>query len=429
MRILYSIGIALYSLGVCVAALFNTKARQMRAGWRKSVQLIRTTGSFGDSQQVAWFHASSLGEFEQTRPVLEAYKLRNPDHLIVLTFFSPSGYEVRHNYDKADAVLYLPPDMPRLARLFVKHFNPKVAYFCKYDFWFNYLNQLRRRGTPTYIFSAIFRPSQYFFKWYGGWFRKQIGSCYTHLFVQNNQSLWLLQSHGIQHCTVAGDTRFDRVSDIARVARRSDVVEAFLASTIEKPMVLMAGSSWEPDEQMLKRYLDAHRDWLQQSNLRLVLAPHVIAESHLSAIEKLFSGYNCIRYSAMEAVVKGQNASLGQLPEILIIDNIGMLSTLYRYATVAYIGGGWGKGIHNTLEAITFGKPVVFGPNYHKFQEASDIIQLGGGFSYQRFEELERVVTSLFSNVAQYQSASLACTTYMQSNLGSTAKILSGSGS
>ena len=437
MRLLYTIGILFYTLGVRVASLWNKKARQMCVGWRE----VESREGSDHSFPIAWFHVSSLGEFEQGRPVIAAFRQSHPDYKIVLTFFSPSGYEVRKNCPDADVVCYLPPDTPRNARRLVRLIRPQVVFFVKYDFWYNILGQLRREHIPTYIFSTIFRPGQYFFGWAGGWFRRQLKSCFTHIFVQNAESLQLLQSHGIDNCSIAGDTRFDRVHDIAQEGRRDETVEAFLSCHPAGSHILLAGSSWEPDEEHLARYLQHCPDTL------LILAPHVIAESHLKHIEELFGKDNCLRYSQLKNKNENQNenpqpkvgdrqwsqlstvgdrqwSQLSILPPVLLIDNIGLLATLYRYAHVAYIGGGFGQGIHNTLEAITFGKPVVFGPNYRKFQEARDIIALGGGFTFERYEQLEERLDSLFGNPESLEQASTACRNYMEMNLGSTRTIL-----
>jgi 3-deoxy-D-manno-octulosonic-acid transferase len=360
--------------------------------------------------KTAWFHAASLGEFEQARPVLEAFRLRHPDYKILVTFFSPSGYEVRKNYPLADMICYLPPDLPRNVNRLLNTVKPDIVFFVKYEFWFNYLNALRKRGVRTYIFSTIFRPDQYFFKWYGRWFRRQLGRCFTHLFVQNDESLQLLQSHGIGQCSLAGDTRFDRVHEIAEQAVRNELVEKWLGDT--PACVLVAGSTWPPDEELLARFAK-----MPPRPLRIILAPHVINEEHLKQIEALFP--NSIRYSRLSAFDFQQPT-----PPVLIIDNIGMLSQLYRYAHVAYIGGGFGVGSHNMLEAITFGKPVIFGPNYQKFKEASDIVALGGGWSISSGNDLLHTLGPLVADPRKREEPAKACLDYMLKNLGSTGIIL-----
>lgn len=409
MRILYSIGIHCYALGVRLAAPFNSKARLMVKGWKETFGRL-SMASVGKGN-TAWFHASSLGEFEQARPVLEQFRRENPGYQICVTFFSPSGYEVRKNYPEADFICYLPMDTRKNARRFVNLLRPSVVFFVKYDFWFNYLEQLRLREIPTVIFSSIFRPDQYFFKLYGQWFLKQLGLCFTHIFVQNEESVQLLKSHGITQVSIAGDTRFDRVHAIAQESCQFTKIEDFLEHH-KGSKVLLAGSSWEPDEAYLKKYFD-HR----HHDLLLVLAPHVTSESHINYILNLFGKENCSRYSQLDKANPNSR--------ILIIDTIGILASLYRYAYVAYIGGGFGRGIHNILEAITFGKPVVFGPNYQKFKEAKDIISLGGGYSYQQYEQLQRTLDALLDDEAYYLKSSKVCTQYLNQNLGSAEIILS----
>ncbi len=409
MRILYTIGIWFYTLGVRLAALFgHRKARQMTRGWRR----WRDELSGLDERPVVWFHASSLGEFEQARPVLERYLQLHPEQQVLLTFFSPSGYEVRKNYPKAQAVCYLPPDLPSTVMWFTMHLvDLRAVFFVKYDFWFNYLIKLRQASIPTYLFSAIFRPEQYFFKPWGRWFLSRIRECYTHIFVQNEESLQLLRSHGVERCSLAGDTRFDRVHQIAVAAESDAVAERFLEGYDGK--VLVAGSTWPPDEQLLAR-LRSNKDWFPG---RFIIAPHQIHEEHLRSVEALFP--DSIRYSVLK---QSGNQAIKQY-NVLIIDNIGILSKLYRYATVAYIGGGFGVGIHNILEAVTFGKPVVFGPNYHKFQEAHDIITLGGGLTVNEHSDVS-FLRKLFTDEEVYRASSDACLQLMRRNLGSTDKIL-----
>lgn len=408
-HILYNLGIALYGAGIRIAAITNQKARQMVEGWARTWNTEPLKG-----EKVAWFHASSLGEFEQARPVIKKFRDEHPDFKVWVTFFSPSGYEVRKNCEEAERVTYLPIDTPRNARRLVELINPEVAFFVKYDFWFNMLRELNRRGVKTFIFSAIFRKSHYFFKPYGGWFRKQL-RCFDHIFVQNEESLRLLKDGGVDWCSVAGDTRFDRVKEIAERSEGDMTVERFLAGNSGKCIV--AGSSWEPDEENLKAYLDSC-----QGTVRLVLAPHVISESHLERIENLFGKMRCIRYSkACKEQFPTENE---RYANILIIDNIGLLSRIYRYADVAYIGGGFGRGIHNILEALTYEVPVVFGPNHTKFQEAKDILRLGGGFTYHNPESLAEVMDRLLSDDHYRQEASQVCKKYVESNIGSTAKIM-----
>lgn len=405
MRLLYTIGIWFYTMGIRVAALFgHRKAKLMVQGWRKRNSDLIPPAS-GTTKRV-WFHAASLGEFEQARPVLEEYRRRHPDCRVVVTFFSPSGYEVRKGYSQADCVLYLPPDLPCHVHSFLDTYRPTMAFFVKYDFWYNYLGELRRRHIPTYLFSAIFRPGQYFFRPWGSWFRRQLRKCYTHIFVQNEESLHLLKSYGIGRCSLAGDTRFDRVHQIVQAAESDAVVERFLDGYDGK--VLVAGSTWPPDEQLLVHLRD-NKDWFPG---RIVIAPHQIHEEHLRNIEALFP--DSVRYSECVNALMRECVS-----EVLIIDNIGLLSNLYRYATVAYIGGGFGVGIHNILEAVAYGKPVVFGPNWHKFQEAHDIIELGGGMTVDEQSDVS-LLRKWFTDEGVYRAASDACLQLMRRNLGST---------
>lgn len=418
MNLLYSFAIWLYALAVRLAALFNTKARLLATGWkgwRKKVPFNKLDGS-----KVAWFHASSLGEFEQARPVIEAFRKKYPNYKICLTFFSPSGYEIRKNYAYADVVCYLPPDTIGNARHLMHLMHPDIAFFVKYDFWFNCLNALKTKGTPTYIFSAIFRPKQYFFRWYGRWFAKQL-HIYKHIFVQNDESAALMNSIGIKNVSIAGDTRYDRVADIAKAAQPIPAIEQFLSHSNTQTFkhssikTLVAGSSWEPDERNIKAFLDSY-----DKPLNIILAPHVIDETHLFAIEKLFGKDNCIRFSYL----KQSNSQKLEHPNILIIDNIGMLSAIYQYASVAYIGGGFGKGIHNILEATAYNIPVCFGPNYHKFKEARDMIAIGAAKSYSSVDELKDILSSWLDDEEIYSKASSLCHQAMSKEGGSTQKIM-----
>ena len=406
MRIIYTIGIGLYGLGIRIAALFrHSKAKLMCEGWKKTMQRLEDC-HIGESKTI-WFHVSSMGEFEQARPVLESFKKIHSDWKIVVTFFSPSGYEVRKDYKEADCVCYLPMDTISNAKRLVRKINPQIVYFVKYDFWYNYMREIKRNGAQMYIFSTIFRKNQYFFKWYGGWFRKQLNT-FDYLYVQNQESLELLKGIGINQCTIAGDTRFDRVNDITKAAKRFDEIEHF----VEGYPVLMAGSSWEPDEAKLNTFIKGYK-----GKLKLILAPHMIHEEHLTKIIATFGKENCVRYTQYDA-------DRDREKQVLIIDTMGMLAAMYRYATVAYIGGGFGQGIHNILEAMTFGKPVVFGPNYHKFKEAHDILKCGGGKTYTRETELNEILTTWLENKSAYEQASLECKNYVTQNLGATQTIL-----
>lgn len=406
MRLLYSIGIWLYGAAVTLASIWNVRAKKLLHGWRSVWDVLPKRI---DNDSVAWFHASSLGEFEQARPVIEQYKKRYPNVFIVLTFFSPSGYDVRKNYDMADVVSYLPLDTPHHARRFVEALHPQVAFFVKYDFWFNFLHYLNKNQVPTYLFSAIFRKNQYFFHSYGHWFCKQLRK-YDHIFVQNEESVSLLQQHGVSSVSMAGDTRFDRVYQIAHAAETDDVVERFKAND----EIVVAGSTWPEDEMLLQSFMQRHQD------VRMVIAPHMIGEDHLQDIERLFSLEQTVRYTQ---VGKQQTTMTGC--RVLIVDCIGRLSSMYRYAKVAYVGGGFGKGIHNILEVSANGSPVCFGPNYHKFQEAVDLKNQGGAWSVENDVELDNVLTDLLDNDEKWCRASSVCLEYMKSHLGATDVILS----
>lgn len=402
MHLLYNIAIFFYTTALRLAAPFFSKARLMVNGWGKTWQAAPLEGS------VVWFHVSSLGEFEQARPVIEALKASHPEYKIWLTFFSPSGYEVRHNYPLADRVTYLPMDSPLNARHLVSLINPSLVFFVKYDFWFNILGELDNRKVPTYIFSSIFRPSQYFFKPWGGWFLRRLGS-FNHIFVQNDESLSLLKSHAISQCSKAGDTRFDRVWSIVNNAEGVPAVSDFLQGR----KCVVCGSTWPPDEENLARFLAT-----ADNEFCMVIAPHEVHESHILKIEQMFGKSTCVRLSSI-----GEHCVFSDC-RVLIVDSIGLLSRIYRYGSVAYIGGGFGKGIHNTLEAIAYGLPVAFGPNYTKFQEAKDIIAVNGGISYCDYDTLHSWLTLMLRDPDSRNSSAEACRKYVESNLGSTSQIL-----
>jgi 3-deoxy-D-manno-octulosonic-acid transferase len=410
MYFLYNTGIRIYVLMIRLAALFMPKARLWVKG-RKNIferieLAIREANIDPLTQPIAWFHCSSLGEFEQGRPVIEAYRQQFPEHKIFLTFFSPSGYEVRKAYTGADFIFYLPADTRRQARKFLTLVKPWVAIFVKYEFWFNYLNELRKAEVPTYLISANFRPTQHFFKSYGEWSRTALAKL-NHIFVQNESSRELLSFIGINNVTVSGDTRFDRVIDIASQAKSFPLVDAFAQSG----QVIVAGSTWPPDEDLIFRVME-----LSTAKFKLIIAPH---ETYPKRIETLLSrpDIHAVRYSeANEASLT--NAS------VLVIDGIGMLSSLYRYATLAYIGGGFGVGIHNTLEAATFGKPVIFGPHYHKFPEALDLIELNAAFSIKNEDELNSAIQKLLGDSSTYRAASQKAGEYVRAQAGATQIIM-----
>ncbi|MFA5301446.1 MAG: glycosyltransferase N-terminal domain-containing protein [Bacteroidales bacterium] len=354
-----------------------------------------------------WIHCASLGEFEQGRPVMEAFRKQYPGIRILLTFFSPSGYEIRKNTPLADHVFYMPLDSPRNARRFLELVNPSLAVFVKYEFWYFYLKNLKKRNVPTYLISARFRPNQPFFKPYGAPFRHML-TCFTHLFVQDEPSRKLLgKLSGLSlPVTVAGDTRFDRVSEIAT---RDNTPEPF-RQLVREP-VLVAGSTWQQDEEILARLMEDH------PALQLVLAPHEIHPGHLAFIRQKFAKWDPRFFSKVQ--------SKEPVPRVLIIDSIGMLSWLYRYATYCYIGGGFNKsGIHNTLEAAVYGKPLLFGPNYQKFKEACDLVDNGAAVGFQDYSACSQALKKWMNDPGLYQDAGNAAKTYVAENTGATALML-----
>ena len=406
---LYNIGIYLYALIILVISPWNKKAGLFRRGRTHGYKQWKIIGQ--DGAPVAWFHCSSLGEFEQGRPLIEAYRKQFPAHKILLTFFSPSGYEIRKNYTGVDWTLYLPLDTPRNARRFVKMINPKIAIFIKYDFWYNLLRALKKQAVPVYVASAIFRPSQAFFQWYGGFFRKMLHAC-RYLFVQNDASKELLATIGITKALVTGDTRFDRVWQLAQTPETLPVVEKFSAG---QPTII-AGSTWPADEEKLAAAFAA-----LPANTRLVIAPHEIHEEHLAAIEKYFYPFGVRRYSTSPQPPPKEGERLAHREaRVLVLDTIGMLSSAYRYGTVAYIGGGFGAGIHNTLEAAVYGLPVIFGANYQRFREAGELIAQGGAASYTTGKEL----TVLLQKWLADNRSGKTNRQYVAQHCGATAAIL-----
>jgi 3-deoxy-D-manno-octulosonic-acid transferase len=352
-----------------------------------------------------WIHCASLGEFEQGRPVVEEIRKNNPDVFIVLSFFSPSGYEIRKNYDQADVVVYLPPDTGSNAREFLNIVDPQLVIFVKYEYWLNYLEEMYARKIPMLMVSAIFRPGQVFFRWYGQRWKNVLRKI-SHFFVQDPDSAVLLERAGVNHCTLSGDTRFDRVIAIADKFSPIDIVEKFCGDA----NVVVAGSTWEEDEEVWDHYSNIHPE------TKFIIAPHEVYEGHLRSIEKLFKGST--RYSSL---LKGEASANGH---VLIIDNIGMLSRLYHYADITYIGGGFGSGIHNILEAAVYGKPVIFGPEYGKFREAVDMLEMGAAFTVSSALELEKTASALFQNEALRHEAAEKAIQYVRSRSGATAKIM-----
>lgn len=404
---MYNFILYLYEIGIAIAAIFSKKVKKMLIGETNAFKLLRD--KVDPNAEYAWFHAASLGEFEQGRPIIEEYRRAFPNHKILLTFFSPSGYEVRSNYDGADIVCYLPIDTPTNARRFLRTVRPVVAFFIKYEFWYNYLHILRHRGIPVYSVSSIFRPDQIFFKWYGIQYRRVL-KCFTHFFVQNEESKRLLGTLGLDNVIVTGDTRFDRVMQIARESKNLPVMDTFKAGR----KVFIAGSSWLPDEQIFLPWLAHHKDW------KVVIAPHVIGESHLEQIMGLLEGRKVLRYTQLTA------NCIQELPEaeVLIIDCFGLLSSIYKYGDVAYIGGGFGAGIHNLPEAAVWNIPVIFGPNHHKFQEAHELKSCGGGMAINDANDFNRIMDDFNTSEEARRKAANAAGNYVSSHSGATEKIL-----
>lgn len=407
---MYSILIHFYAFIVALIAPFHRKARLMRMGQWKTNRILRE--KIDRNAKYIWFHASSLGEFEQGRPMMEQIKASYPEYKILLTFFSPSGYEVRKNYAGADVICYLPFDTPFRVKKFLNLANPVMAIFIKYEFWGNYLGELKKRGIPTYIISAIFRQEQLFFQWFGAPYRKML-HCFTHLFVQDNRSRELLAEYGIENVTVCGDTRFDRVLDVRNQARDLPQVDRFVKQgQNEKTFTLIAGSSWPQDEDIFIPYFNAHPE------MKLIIAPHEIHQEHLTYIESLLKRPSIRLSEAM------QNETFLEGKDCLIVDSFGMLSSIYRYGTIAYIGGGFGAGIHNTLEAAVYGIPVLFGSRYQKFKEARELIKVGGGFSVASKEEFDAKMDELLTYPEVLDAVGKSAGEFVSGNAGATQQIM-----
>ena len=401
---IYNLIIALYDLAVHIISPFSRKPRKMMKGHWVVYELLRQQLEPG--YHYIWFHAASLGEFEQGRPLMEKIRASYPEYKLLLTFFSPSGYEVRKNYRGADIVCYLPFDKPRNVKKFLDLVNPCMAFFIKYEFWKNYLDELHSRRIPVYSVSSIFRKGQIFFKWYGGTYRNVLRN-FDYLFVQNERSKRFLAKIGINRAMVVGDTRFDRVLQIRQEAKELPLVELFKG----KAMTFVAGSSWQPDEDLFIEYFNTHPE------MKLIIAPHVIDENHLvEIVSKLKRPY--VRYSRADEknVLKA---------DCLIIDCFGLLSSIYRYGEIAYIGGGFGVGIHNTLEAAVYGIPVIFGPKYQKFQEAVQLIENKGAYCIKNYVELKVLLDRLMTDDEFLRDTGYRAGTCVTDNAGATDKILS----
>ena len=407
---MYSLAIHFYAFIIALISPFHKKARIMRLGQWKTNSILRE--KIDRNAKYIWFHASSLGEFEQGRPMMEKIKAEHPEYKILLTFFSPSGYEVRKNYNGADVICYLPFDTPYRVKKFLNLANPSIAVFIKYEFWGNYLQELKHRNIPVYIISSIFRRDQLFFQWFGYPYRKML-YCFTHLFVQDDRSAALLKEFGITNVTVTGDTRFDRVLDVRNQARELSPVEHFVCEGgKEKRLTLVAGSSWPQDEEILIPYFNEHPE------MRLIIAPHEIHREHLMYIE------SWLKRPSVRLSDVFHDQSLAEGKDCLIVDSFGLLSSIYRYGTIAYIGGGFGAGIHNTLEAAVYGIPVLFGPKYHKFKEAKDLIKVGGGFSVSDKQSFCEKMDELLTYHEVLEAAGESAGQFVNGNAGATDKIL-----
>ena len=402
MNFLYSIAIRLYSGLVAIASLFgNEKARLWWKGRKNQWENLKSN----KDDEWIWIHVSSLGEFEQGLPVIERLKSDFPKYKLLLTFFSPSGYEPRKNFQLADKVAYMPSDTRRNAERLIKNFNIKAVFFVKYDFWFNYMKVLKKNDIPLYYISALLHPDHYFFKFYSSWFRKQLFNV-SHFFVQNDETAKLLKSIGIENSTVTGDTRFDRVFEIAKQSKSFPEIEEFIAGR----QCIIAGSSWPADEKFIIPFSKKMPD-----NYCLIIAPHDISESHIKQITSQLDNY--VLYSQ-------QPTANSQQPTVLVINTIGILKQIYKYARFAYVGGGFMSSIHNTQEALVFGCPVVIGPKYHKFVEAVDLVKDGGMFSVNNQQEFDDVFEQLMVDDEFYNKASGICQDYIQLSIGATNKIM-----
>ena len=400
---LYNIAIYFYLLGVAIASLFNEKVRKMWRGERAAFDVLKQ--KVDPEAKYVWFHAASLGEFEQGRPIMERLRSEHPEYKILLTFFSPSGYEVRKNYEGADIICYLPLDTPINAIRFLRLVRPVMAYFIKYEFWYNYLHILKYRHVPAYSVSSIFRPEQIFFKWYA---KKYAGvlRCITHFFVQNEQSRELLAKIGITEVTISGDTRFDRVLQIKEQSKHLPLVEAFK----QDHKVFVAGSSWPPDEEIFIRFFNEHPEW------KLIIAPHVIGNDHL---QQILSRLNrkTVRYTEATPETAAE-------AQCMIIDCFGLLSSIYHYGEVAYVGGVFGVGIHNVLEAAVWNVPVFFGPNNKRFQEAQQLLASGGGIEITNYSSFATAMQRFMDDDKWLEQCGSKAGDYVKSMAGATDIVL-----
>jgi len=408
MRSIYTFSLRLYYLVLWIASSFNTRAWQWikgRRGWKKDLQ--KKVSGFGDSETV-WFHCASLGEFEQGRPLIEELRYRHPQYKIIVSFFSPSGYNIRRNYPLADAVVYLPLDTPANAKFWLATVKPRMAFFIKYEYWFNFLLELKSRNIPVVFASAVFRNEQLFFQWYGSWFRSQLENIHW-FFVQNESSGEKIQSLGFENVTISGDTRFDRVTATAANVENFPLVRKFCGDH----NIVIGGSTWPEDEALLLPLIQAGSD-----KIKFIMATHDVSPSRIRSLENLLE-MPSIHYSALTE----ENA---EAERILVIDSIGILSRLYQYAHIAFIGGAFGSGLHNILEAVVFGVPVFFGPKHDKFWEAEALVRKGGAFEVKHADEFIEIVINLFSDAEEYDKTSEICLDFIVENCGATKIILDG---
>lgn len=415
---LYNIIMYIYQAGIAIYSHFNEKVKKMWIGERAAFGVLQK--QVEPNAKYIWFHAASLGEFEQGRPLIEKIKKEYPNYKILLTFFSPSGYEVRKNYEQADIVTYLPIDTVANAQRFLRIVRPVMAFFIKYEFWYNYLHILRHRNIPVYSVSSIFRPNQIFFRPYGRQYAAVL-KCFSHFFVQNDLSKSLLAKIGINNVTVVGDTRFDRVLQIKDNSKKLPLVDKFidnqdvkLANGVTNSLhrVFVAGSSWLPDEEIFIKYFNEHNDW------KLIIAPHIIADTHLRQILQLLKGKKVVLYTeATETNVTDA--------DVLVINCFGLLSSIYHYGDVAYVGGGFGAGIHNVLEAAVWGIPVVFGPNNKRFAEAQGLLASGGGFEIDNYEKFALIMDRFCSDKVFLRNSGNAAGSFVKQLSGATNKVFS----
>ncbi len=411
MRLLYNLAVYIYTSGISLSAFLGNKKAQLWVQGRKNWKVDLNRKLEGAPFKRIWFHCASLGEFEQGRPLIEKIKQKDPSAFIILTFFSPSGYEIRKNYNQADYVCYLPVDTHSNAKYFIETVSPTYAVFIKYEFWFHYFNEADIRGIPLYIASSIFRPSQIFFKWYGTFFMSILKRV-NFFFLQDENSGGLLSEHGITNYMLTGDTRFDRVYEIIQEGKGIEILHSYF----HDKAVLLAGSTWPEDEEILLQSLGE----LDKNNINLIIAPHEINEKRIQTLLTLLSKY----YSPGE-ITRFSQAIKNREAKVIVMDNIGLLSTAYQYATFAWIGGGFGKGIHNILEAAAFGKPTIFGPQYEKFKEAVELVRLGGSFSMKDVAEAKYTINTLLTDKKKLKTSSEICSAYVKKHIGATDKIIS----